>query len=508
MASKFDNLENWAADRLSLLLGLGEEDVRPMIPYLMSIPTAEELSQHLSGILGDDPLAVEFIQDFNVKRFPPIQKQGAWLSQLKVKEEQKPALVEQAQETANAQNGYRRATAEEGRSNAGSLPPSADGSLVSDRLYRKNAVHGKAKKAGRKDKVNIDNIQSTLDDIEGMVKVGNAPAGFGGRVVCECLAAKHGLVTNCLNCGKIVCRLEGPGPCPCCGTPVTSKQQQLVLLQEKAKTERSKPKTKDSFSRARYGQAAGAQVPRAAAVVQGPQIVDTMQFPDLMTEKERQDLERAQAQAEKLLDFQRNSAARTKVHDEASDFDFQQQASNKWLSAEERADAQAKAREHERQQEEQKRRRVITLDLVNKRVLTEKVSPKKSVTVAPQDIAPARLPTPPPDPGSTGQFRNPTLNVPAPVFVAAADVPQPVAPKNKQAIPRRKAAEAEARRKADAEAARNSSNSSAHDVAKKQSKWKPQIKRIQNDLDGFMDLTPEMALDEFATDGGDEPACG
>ena len=30
-----------------------------------------------------------------------------------------------------------------------------------------------------------------------------------GRHVCECQASKHGLVNNCLQCGKIVCTQEG-----------------------------------------------------------------------------------------------------------------------------------------------------------------------------------------------------------------------------------------------------------------------------------------------------------
>ena len=30
-----------------------------------------------------------------------------------------------------------------------------------------------------------------------------------GRHVCECMATKHDLVNNCLQCGKIVCSQEG-----------------------------------------------------------------------------------------------------------------------------------------------------------------------------------------------------------------------------------------------------------------------------------------------------------
>lgn len=29
------------------------------------------------------------------------------------------------------------------------------------------------------------------------------------RVLCHCVAQKHGLINNCLNCGKVVCESEG-----------------------------------------------------------------------------------------------------------------------------------------------------------------------------------------------------------------------------------------------------------------------------------------------------------
>lgn len=37
------------------------------------------------------------------------------------------------------------------------------------------------------------------------------------RKVCYCQCTQHGLVNNCINCGKIVCEMEGEGPCLFCG---------------------------------------------------------------------------------------------------------------------------------------------------------------------------------------------------------------------------------------------------------------------------------------------------
>lgn len=43
------------------------------------------------------------------------------------------------------------------------------------------------------------------------------------RKACMCMSRKHALINNCLSCGRIVCQLEGEGPCFFCGNPVYAK---------------------------------------------------------------------------------------------------------------------------------------------------------------------------------------------------------------------------------------------------------------------------------------------
>lgn len=45
------------------------------------------------------------------------------------------------------------------------------------------------------------------------------------RRACECQASKHKLIGNCLNCGRIVCELEGSGPCYFCGNLVCTREE-------------------------------------------------------------------------------------------------------------------------------------------------------------------------------------------------------------------------------------------------------------------------------------------
>ena len=41
------------------------------------------------------------------------------------------------------------------------------------------------------------------------------------REACTCMARRHPLFANCTACGKIICELEGEGPCFFCGSFVT-----------------------------------------------------------------------------------------------------------------------------------------------------------------------------------------------------------------------------------------------------------------------------------------------
>ena len=60
---------------------------------------------------------------------------------------------------------------------------------------------------------------------------------LAGRHECECQAVKHGLVSNCLGCGRIVCSQEGSGPCLFCGMLVVTREEQVVLDSKSKKSE-------------------------------------------------------------------------------------------------------------------------------------------------------------------------------------------------------------------------------------------------------------------------------
>lgn len=100
---------------------------------------------------------------------------------------------------------------------------------------------------------------------------------------CSCQARRHRLISNCLSCGKIVCEQEGEGPCNFCGA--------LVLREGSS-----------------YAGLEVSEIPLSDTEVA------------------------AQAYAKRLVDYDRNSAARTTVIDDQSD--YYNIEGNSWISPE------------------------------------------------------------------------------------------------------------------------------------------------------------------------------
>ncbi|KAI8610658.1 hypothetical protein BC830DRAFT_723526 [Chytriomyces sp. MP71] len=289
-------------------------------------------------------------------------------------------------------------------------------------------------------------VATTIASLSAQDRVGKL-AGLNGRLWCECLASKHGLLTNCLNCGKIVCSLEGPGPCPSCGNLVESAIQQVALIQSKEEGYTASPVIASNQSAKaakkapapgthvtnRYGAKAGATAALAITQPGGPRDSEAL-FPSLASEADLEALRKAEAQKERLLDYQRNSVARTRVFDTASDFDHNSDAANRWLSPEERALALKKAKELEKAEEERKRSRVMSIDLKSRMVTIEtpEASRGRMEREVPYEEAKGNMQSvdqhvPELTPGSTGLFQNPSLRF-TPQFIPPTKLQAQVAP--------------------------------------------------------------------------------
>ncbi|XP_049367318.1 uncharacterized protein LOC125832211 [Solanum verrucosum] len=138
---------------------------------------------------------------------------------------------------------------------------------------------------------------------------------------CSCQARRHRLISNCLSCGKIVCEQEGEGPCNLCGALVLKEGSSYAGLDE------------------------------------GPVPISDAE-------------EAAEAYAKRLVDYDRNSAARTTVIDDQSD--YYEIEGNSWLSKEEKEILRKKKEEIEEAERAKRNRVVMTFDLVGRKVLLNK----------------------------------------------------------------------------------------------------------------------------------------
>ncbi|XP_059290631.1 uncharacterized protein LOC132044155 [Lycium ferocissimum] len=138
---------------------------------------------------------------------------------------------------------------------------------------------------------------------------------------CSCQARRHRLISNCLSCGKIVCEQEGEGPCNFCGALVLKEGSSYAGLDE------------------------------------GPVPISDAE-------------EVAEAYAKRLVEYDRNSAARTTVIDDQSD--YYEIEGNSWLSKEEKGLLRKKKEEIEEAERAKRNRVTMTFDLVGRKVLVNK----------------------------------------------------------------------------------------------------------------------------------------
>ncbi|XP_047972842.1 activating signal cointegrator 1 [Salvia hispanica] len=135
---------------------------------------------------------------------------------------------------------------------------------------------------------------------------------------CTCQARRHGLVSNCISCGKIVCEQEGEGPCNFCGALVLREGSTYAGLDE-------------------------------GLIV--------------LTDAEAA----AEAYAKRLVEYDRNAAARTTVIDDQSD--YYEMEGNTWLSNEEKELLRKKREEIEEAERSKRSKVVMTFDLLGRKVL-------------------------------------------------------------------------------------------------------------------------------------------
>ena len=189
---------------------------------------------------------------------------------------------------------------------------------------------------------------------------------------CTCMAQRHPLFTaapNCLNCGKIICVKEGLGPCTFCNKPLLSSseiQSMVRILREERGKERMEANNAANKR---------AEVSKAPRPFSGSHLGTPVSSSAPSSDSESEKLAAAKQHRDKLLAFQAQNARRTRIHDEAADFETPDVGVNMWASPGERALQLKKQQKILREQEWnarpewEKRRVVASIDIVGGKVV-------------------------------------------------------------------------------------------------------------------------------------------
>ncbi|CAO3654636.1 unnamed protein product [Mucor fragilis] len=403
------SLESWAIDKLSVFLGFDPETLQTQIlPYLMASNSPDAFADQLMEMVGTSDEALAFVQEFTERRFRPKQ---APVEQSRASPKPKPKPVASASVNAAASpSSSSTVSSIPNAQSEGVFPALPSNQQPYETMWPANiSVHQKKEdeyfaglRKNRKSKNNksqtnelraaafpSENKQAPTTNaaakkekktskkemtLEAALKELDIKAETPGkkRKPCQCQATKHPLLTaapNCLNCGKIICTAEGVGPCSFCESPVLSKEQQVALIAE-AKRKRAEQKQAQNQPAKRAPGSANSGGRAAYASKLGGGHVSSYDSPYQSSDDDDSRL-KAEQHKEKLLEFQRTSAQRSTVIDQATDFELPTDQSNPWLTSQEKALMLKKQQSNLRRVErkgQSNRHKVMTIDVQTKQV--------------------------------------------------------------------------------------------------------------------------------------------
>merc|ERR1719199_761961 len=137
-------------------------------------------------------------------------------------------------------------------------------------------------------------------------------------IIIDSASGRHPILTNCINCGKVIAEEEGWGPCLFCGNALEIGDA--------------------------YGVRSGDD--RGYVESEGMSAAEQNKF--------NTSFETAKATKDRLLSYDRDAKKRTKVFDDATD--WYTEKDNPWLTERQREEAVRRGNEEERKRQEEKRK--------------------------------------------------------------------------------------------------------------------------------------------------------
>ncbi|CAI4034781.1 hypothetical protein SMKI_11G2310 [Saccharomyces mikatae IFO 1815] len=384
---------DYAVKKVPQILPLEESDVKALCEQVLSTSSSnpEQIASKFLEFLGHEDLSFEFVMMFN-----------ELLDQSDKKEERKtkPVHMEQTVPIAS-KNAPKHLTNKHINDSRDKQPKNIKEERKSSAM--KSAVHSsdqsKQSQSRKEKKVpkSREKLQS-LQEIDDAIKMLELRDSDSSKT-CNCQGTRHpvfDVAPNCLYCGKVVCVIEGlnRGKCGHCHKPLISddERMQMVKILNHEKNELNDPsssssnvsnstnvpkkKTKNYKITSGMGKNLFAEQDKLFDFIerkrererkrnevlklQEKQEVDK-KYEDKLEEQgdtvtENPELLAAQERLDRLLHFQDTSAERTKIIDNASDFDMNQEA-GLWGSTRERALALKKQQRNLRKWEKVERER-------------------------------------------------------------------------------------------------------------------------------------------------------
>lgn len=366
----YESLRKYAVGAVTRILPLDEETCAEMINYTLSLPN-NEIEGHLLDLLGHSEESYEFISKFIELKEKADDKasQANEKNKLKPRDSKVPSWGPDTKPSSKPKSSKSRL-----QDNKTSVTTSELASLKpSNKLS-----NAQAKKSKKKNLDNLKDIDAALNELEVTKALENSELDHSSSVrrVCNCMATKHPLfevAPNCLNCGKIICSKEGLQPCSSCGNELLSEHEKKeivkILRSERELLETKQGHLKDkqvqqlSSKPAKYIKflnSTGGNLWKAQEEAfklaekearrrreqeeeaeQKKQEIE-QQMKELEHYKRNKDVDEAllsaQHRLETLLHYQETGAERSKIIDNAADFEMPAVSSGSmWLSPVERA---------------------------------------------------------------------------------------------------------------------------------------------------------------------------
>lgn len=372
-------IKQFARNEIKNIIPLDDESIDEMVQYTLSnFKSREDMSNHFLDILGPSDLTFQFISKFSDMLFGSTaieKKQTEPLVKNTSKTTPKPAaskLVSIKPKTSGIRLVKTKPLAAADKSK-GRMANNTKGGTTTSEMFDLKPKTVEIQKARNKEvKKKLDSIND-LDEVLMQLEL-NDTSNAGDIRVCNCNATKHPLFEmypNCLNCGKIICEKEGLQPCSFCGESLITdddRQQMMEVITRRkeeleadakaasGKPEASKPKKKNVMKitlntpgQNNFKVQEQFYKKLAETEKQKQEIEERKKEEEKLVEQTKKELDyyksvhkkdeeliKAEERLAMLLNFQDNGAERTKIIDNASDFDLPTNGGSLWASPIER----------------------------------------------------------------------------------------------------------------------------------------------------------------------------